>query len=134
MRQPSLKYATKPRAKIGPEARLHLAVVQWLMIAGEPGMLFLHPANEGKRSAQSGAFLKRMGMRAGAADLLIFYKGRAFALELKAKGGKLSPAQYAFSDDWIYAGFSYDSADNIDDALQCLRDWGVIKPAKRAST
>ena len=126
-RAPSLKLFSKaPRHY--PEAALQKAVVQWLRIAGVPGMFFIHPANEGRRTPRTGAFLKSLGMRPGAADLIIIMPGgKAHCLELKAKNGKLSQDQIVFSADCAIAGVPYKVADDIDDAIAILREWKAIR-------
>jgi hypothetical protein len=47
---------------------------------------------------------KQMGMKAGIADLLLVWKGRAIALELHAEKGRPSPAQEQFKREWMLAG------------------------------
>lgn len=124
---PSLKlYSKAPRQY--REAKLHQAVVQWLRIAGVQGMFFFHPANEGQRSAHTGAFLKSIGLRPGVADLVIIMPGgKAYFLELKAKNEKQSPEQVAFAADCGICGCHYALVDNIDDALRVLREWKAIE-------
>jgi len=62
-----------------------------------PRILFLHCANEGKRSARQGAALKRQGLLPGAPDFLLIRacRGRhGLALELKRrKRSVISEAQ-----------------------------------------
>ena len=42
--------------------------------------------------------------RVGVSDILGVYKGKAFALEVKSKKGKLSPDQVLFLQDWVANG------------------------------
>lgn len=65
-----------------------------------PKAFFCHVPNGGNRNPREGAKFKRMGVRAGMPDLLIFnataindvyYRG--LAIELKVKGGKLRENQ-----------------------------------------
>lgn len=62
-----------------------------------PKVLFSHVPNGGKRSAREGARFKRMGVRKGIPDFLIFETNdphlRGLALELKVKPNKPSPEQ-----------------------------------------
>lgn len=68
-------------------------------------VFFIHVPNEGKRSRWQGQRLKRMGMRPGACDFLIFdpppaypgYKG--VAIELKRVGEKPRENQYQFLEE-----------------------------------
>ena len=65
-------------------------------LAYSPDIFYCHVPNGGKRNAREAAKFKRMGVRAGIPDLLIFnpsghYNG--LAIELKVKGGKVRPSQ-----------------------------------------
>ena len=58
-----------------------------------------HCANERVISPQGGALLKRKGVLAGVSDLIVMRPKNGFHglfVELKVKGGKLSPAQTKF--------------------------------------
>lgn len=66
-------------------------------------LLWLHPPNEAKRSARTGYELKRMGLKPGAPDALIFtpppgkFGINGVAIELKRqKGSHVSPEQRDF--------------------------------------
>ena len=65
-------------------------------LAYMPTVFYCHVPNGGKRNAREAAKFKRMGVKAGIPDLLIFnpsgeYNG--LAIELKVKGGKVRPNQ-----------------------------------------
>lgn len=110
------------------EAALQKAVAGWLLIAGVPGMIWFHVPNEGQRTPRTGAFLKSLGMRPGVADLVIIMPGgKAYFLELKAKGQKQTPEQIAFAADCGICGCHYAMVDNIDDAIHVLREWKAIE-------
>lgn len=110
-----------------PEARLQIAVVQHLALAGVPDLMFFKINNEGKRLPQAGLFLKRLGLRPGVADLFIGAPGKPpLFLELKSRGQKPTPAQEAFAAHCHRIGYGYAWADGIDSALTVLRDWGVL--------
>ena len=128
----SFKFYSKPKIK-RPEAALQRTVVEHLRFTGVPGMIYFSIANEGKRSAVMGAELKRMGLRAGAADLCVIVGGKAHFLELKSAKGKQSPEQKAFEADAIEAGCNYAVANNINDALTTLRAWGAIRVSRQQS-
>ena len=98
-RQLSLFRSRRQRGTAPPAAseyQLHCAVVdtikRWIM----PGWLFMHPASGEKRDIVTAARLKKMGTCAGWPDLMLFGpSGEVCAIELKAKGGRLSEAQAA---------------------------------------
>jgi hypothetical protein len=138
----SLPLYHKPRKKrVGPEAQLQMAVIQYLKLAGVPGLLYFSVANEQKCSVQRGAMLKKMGKLAGVADLVIIapvHPGltNTLFLEIKAAGEKQSPAQIAFADAVrrIPDHFHYRCVDNIGDAINILTLCGAIKPVSRHSS
>lgn len=121
------------------ERQIHLGVVQLLTFNAVPGLVWTHVANERRTTPREGAFLKRMGLRAGWADftLLIpregFSPGIAF-LELKCPGGRLSVAQEQFRDDVIAIGCLWGLAYSTDQAAGYLKQWGALKqPAPAAA-
>lgn len=132
-----LKLFSKPRRrKIGPEACLQITVVEYLRLAGVPGLLYFSVPNEQKCSVQRGAMLKRMGRLPGVSDLVIVIPraGRnptVLFLELKAKGEKPSEEQVAFAKAASAISAFWDCADNIDDAILILRRWGAIRGTAR---
>lgn len=132
----ALKLYSKPRRrKLGPEACLQMAVVEYLRLAGVPGLLFFSVPNERKCNPAKGAQLKRMGLLPGVSDLVIFVpKGDidhvVLFLELKAKGGKQTEDQSAFQGFAEDYGF-YEVADNIDDAIRFLEGYGAIRTVVR---
>lgn len=83
----------------GEEDRLHATVNTYLR-AQYPDVMAIHVPNEGKRSVWEAAKAKKLGLRAGIADWLIFApvgSGRmGLALELKAAKGKLTEKQAEF--------------------------------------
>src|SRR6516225_12043448 len=88
--------STGGRRRAQPEAILHRAVVEHLRLRAKPDVLWLHVPNGERRDKVTGAILKRMGVLAGASDLLLWHNGNSFALELKAPRGRLSDAQLDF--------------------------------------
>jgi VRR-NUC domain len=109
-----------------PEAQLHAAVVEHLRLRAKPDVLWLHCPNGERRDKITGAKLKRMGVLAGASDLLLWHQGNSFALELKAPGGRLSEAQLEFLARFNDAGGHTAIAEGLDRALACLEGWGLL--------
>ena len=125
----------KPRKKRAtPEASLQKAVVQYLRVAGVPGVLFFSVPNEAKRSPRLANHLKAMGMLPGVSDLVICVpESCVIFLELKAKGEKPSRAQDDFAKCATASGHYWTWADNIEDAITILQNGGAIKPVSRRS-
>jgi hypothetical protein len=71
-------------------------------VRGAPRTFAFHPANGGWRSRVEAAIMKGFGVKAGVPDIIAIRDGRAFALELKAPGGRLTPAQLRCSRGAAY--------------------------------
>ena len=117
---------SRGRRRRFPEARLHATLVMHLRLRAKPDVLWLHVPNGERRDKVSGAKLKRMGVLAGASDLLLWHRGYSFALELKSDGGRLSDAQLEFLARFNDAGGHSAVAENIDRALACMEAWGLL--------
>lgn len=126
-------------APAGPsEFQIHCAVIDYFRHGRAKGWLVLHPANGGERPAvyrngrrvsPEGGRLQRMGQKKGASDLLFAGppNGQLHALELKRRNEKLSRDQETFFDEVRAAGGKVAWADNVDAALEILREWGAVR-------
>jgi VRR-NUC domain len=114
------------RKRTPSEAQVHNAVVEYLRLRAKPDVLWLHPANGGTRDIREAARFKRMGVLAGASDLLLWHRGNSFALELKSLDGRLSDVQLEFLARFNDAGGHSASAEGVDRALACLEAWGLL--------
>jgi hypothetical protein len=92
-----------------------------------PGLVYLHPANGGARSAVEGAIFKSLGVVPGAPDLLLWHQGRSYAIELKAEGGRTTDAQVAMLTRLKDAGVLVAVGAGIDNALAILEGWGLLR-------
>mgnify|MGYP001611768330 CR=1 FL=1 len=89
--------------------------------------------NEGKRAAILGHELKLMGMRPGAADLLVVVEGRAHFLELKSADGVQSASQRDFQAACLLERIPYAICFDISSALKVQSEWKAIKPVRIAA-
>jgi hypothetical protein len=115
------------RRRASPEAQIQRAVVAHLKARGAPGLVWTHVPLGGYRKPVEASILKGLGTRAGVSDLLLWHRGRAFALELKAEGGKPSEAQMQFISDLNAAGGFACIASGIDEAIRTLECWGLLR-------
>lgn len=119
------------KKKRRPEQELHIAVVDHLRERAMPGVLWWHTNNNialrGRRGAFIGKLMKSMGVRPGVGDILVFYKGKLFSLELKAAGGKPTPEQWAWMDAVKENGGYAHHCRGLDAALGILEMWGLIR-------
>jgi hypothetical protein len=110
-----------------PEEIIHKTVVLHLLARAYPDVFFWHTPNGGKRHIAEAAKFKAMGVVAGIPDILILKGGRLYALELKAPGGRLSPAQRLVGPRMEKCGATISVAKSIDEALVTLEYWGILK-------
>lgn len=113
-----------------PEFRLQCAVAGQLRFRAMPGLYWTALPFGEKRTAETGARLKRMGVRPGAPDLLLIWQGRTIGLELKAEGGRLTDTQRATQADWTLSGGLYHVAKGFHEAIAFLDMLGVLRPDK----
>jgi len=115
------------RRRQRPEQQIHRAVIAHLRVRGAPGVVFLHPANGGARSAIEGAIFKSLGAVSGAPDLLLWHGGQSFAMELKAGHGRPTDAQVDMLDSLGKAGVATAVCHGLDRALAAMEGWGLLK-------
>ena len=110
-----------------PEQNIQRAVFAHIRARGVPGLFAFHPANGGYRRPHEAAILQGLGLVAGVPDVILIHKGRAFALELKAPGGRLSSRQEAALSAMDEAGACVCVAEGIDRAVLVLEAWGLLR-------
>lgn len=118
-----------------PEEVLHRQVADFLRVACPDGgpVLWLHVPNGGARSKAEAGVFKALGVRAGAADVLLIHRGRAFWVELKPKGRAQSDGQVAFESACGAAGSPYAVCRSLDEVEGTLRAWGIPMRASVAA-
>lgn len=117
------------------EQPIHRATVQHLRQRPAPGLVWWHTPNGaklgGKHSRKGisiqGSILKGLGVRAGVSDIVALHRGKFFALELKAPGGRATEAQLEFLSDVEKAGGFSALAEGIDQAIGALEAWGLLQ-------
>lgn len=115
------------------EFRTHVAIYDRLLLVLplKVRRTLLHVPNGEKRTKATAAKLKRMGVRAGAADLLLVWQGRPCWIEIKndksSAGAKTyqNASQRQFEEDMVAAGALYGVARNSDEAIALCRSWGI---------
>jgi hypothetical protein len=113
------------------ETPIHMALVQHLQVRARPGVFWCHVPNGEYRARVTAAILRGMGVKAGVPDLMLVSQGRAYFLELKREGGKLSTEQKVVHAELRRAGAVVDTAYGLDEALDVLEAWGLIRAAAR---
>ena len=120
------RWSTK-RPPSAREFATHCALADTIRLRINPGWIWTHfPAGE-KRTAATGARLKRLGLTRGWPDLLFLnQKGSVCFLELKRKGERLTLDQEVVGHFLRSAGHGYCCADSYETAVQQLVAWGVL--------
>lgn len=110
-----------------PEDAIQRAVFQHLRARGTSDVFAFHVPNGGKRKPIEAAILKGLGVQAGVPDIILIRAGHAYALELKAPGGRLSPNQIATHDKLRAAGVEPHVAYGLDEALAWLERFSFLR-------
>lgn len=113
-----------------PEFRLQCAVADLLRLTVMPNVYWTALPFGEKRTLETGARLKRMGVRAGAGDILLLINGRAIMLELKVEKGRQSDTQRDTEEAWTVAKGLYFVARGYHAAREFLEMIEAIRPDK----
>lgn len=109
------------------EYQVQCSIVSYFKLVGLECYHVPNEENRGKTSAQRakrGAQLKAMGMRSGAADLVIAgCGGMCLHMEVKRPGGKQSATQKMFEADLAKLGAPYVCVDSVDKAKVAVVAW-----------
>lgn len=108
-----------------PEEILQIAIADYLRLQ-YPNVLWWHTANERQTSPQRGAKLKRMGVKAGVPDILIFeFIGliHGLAIELKIKPNKPTKNQLQVLEDLKYRDWKTAVCYNFDEAKKIIDEY-----------
>lgn len=107
-----------------PEQALHISAVAFMRRALPPNVVFLHPANGGRRTKAEAALFKAMGVTAGAPDLIfIMPNAQAAFMEFKAPKGALSGEQIDFRQRVIANGCGYAEVRTMEEVEATLIRW-----------
>jgi hypothetical protein len=109
------------------EQEIQRAVFQHFAARRARGVFAFHCPNGGARSAIEAAILKGLGVTAGIPDIIAIRAGHAFALELKAPGGRASNAQHETIAAMRDAGATVEMAVGLDAALAQLEAWKLLR-------
>jgi hypothetical protein len=113
---------------IPTEAQEQAALAQWL--DARPHILWCHVANERKCSAREGARLKRLGVKGGVPDVLIFQNAATqrpgIAIEIKTRrpGAKATKMQCAWIEKLRLLGWLTAVCHGAQEAIRFLEAIG----------
>lgn len=107
------------------EDNLHIACCNFLD-SQYPKLLYTHPANEAKRTTFERYKAKKMRMKPGVPDLLIFHPNDTFnglAVELKVGKNKLSDYQEQWKEQLEKNGWYYWTCYDLDNFIALIKDY-----------
>lgn len=107
-----------------PEDELQQQAIEFIRLQ-YPHILAFHVPNGGKRNLYEASRLKKQGVLAGVADILLFWDGGHGAIELKCGRNKTSPHQDYFADKWQWAGGNYALCYCLGDIQWALASWKI---------
>ena len=111
-----------PKRKAQPEAAIQRAIIARLRMSG---IVCHHSPNAAKRSVIGGRRVKQDGMITGWPDLTVVGReGLVAFLEVKAPGGKLSPAQSEIGEMLARMGHTWAVVRSQEQAVTWLQAWG----------
>jgi hypothetical protein len=120
-------FGERRRRRRRPEQDLQRAVLEHLELCAVPNCYWFHVGNGGWRSPVEAKVLKSLGVRPGVPDLILIYGGKTFGLELKTEIGKLTSVQRTAHVLMRAAGAEVEVAYGIDEALELLRRWQILR-------
>jgi hypothetical protein len=143
-------FSRRYRTVIAPRVResaLQIQLVSMLRWCLRPDVLFWHTPNGEQRDPRTAAKLKAMGVLPGVSDLQFHWceldafahnlppdhRGgankirRVLHMELKADAGRQTEAQASFALAMRLLGDEYHIVRNIDEALELLRERGLLR-------
>ncbi len=117
------------------ESTIQMQIVEYLsIISNRFGFVFFSVPNEGALTAAGGksvhgmiANFKKMGMTPGVSDLIIGHEGKMYCIEVKNETGRQSKVQGYFQAKAEGTRIPYAIARSVDDVVELLKLWGVIK-------
>ena len=109
------------------ENGLHLTVADYLNIALPRDCVWHHSPNEGLGTVAWYKKRAALGTRAGWPDIEIWWRGKAYAIELKWGKNKLSDNQKYCRDDILLAGCPFALCYDLDEVIAALVLWGLVK-------
>lgn len=121
----------RPKSLQPSEHKLQVALFDFWAVAGKPGIEMRAIPNGEKRHIRVATRLKAEGVRRGTPDIFVCLpEGKVAWLEMKTKSGSLSPEQKQFRDAVTALGHRWAMARTLDEAIEHLGKWGVLRDAR----
>jgi VRR-NUC domain len=109
------------------EDEIARAIERHYHLRAAPNVFMFAVPNGGYRRPIEAAIMKGLGVRAGVPDTCWIKNGRAYFLEIKAPGGRLSEAQEQTLIALRASGALATHAHGLDEALRILEGWQLLR-------
>lgn len=109
------------------EQDIQRAVFRHIALRGVPNLFAFHPANGGFRRPVEAKILQGQGVRSGVPDVILIHAGRTYGLEIKAKGGRATPAQLDALAAMQAAGATTAITEGLDRTIEQLEQWRLLR-------
>ena len=109
------------------ETAIQRAVFSHFRQRAAKGVFAFHVPMGGYRRRTEAAILNGMGAKAGVPDICAIKDGKAYFLELKAEGGKLTEKQEQVLTELRSCGAMATHAHGLDQALRILEGWQLLR-------
>ena len=104
-----------------PEQMLQQAIVKYFAYQ-YPSLKGLLCSNlNNSKDALTGGINKSMGVIAGRSDLVLYFNGKAYHIEVKTPKGKQSEAQKEWESIICLNGFEYDIVRSLDEFIHLMK-------------
>jgi hypothetical protein len=118
---------------LGPEDHLQIQVVKYALLQYR-GIKIHHSPNEGRRTPFEQYKLKALNASPGWADLILCYKGKMIAIELKAGKNKATDYQKEWLNTFNECGIPADECNTFEKAIAFIdQHFALLKKQKQAA-
>lgn len=120
-----VEFKKKRRIVNRDEQSLQIAVMAWLDLALPADAIAIHVPNAGKRGVVDGMMMKRAGLKAGFPDICIFWRAKAYTIELKSESGELRESQRHMHGRLHAAAIPVETCRSVLEVQNRCYEWGL---------
>jgi len=115
--------------RIPTEDEEHIQFADFLRAGLRKGVIWWHTPNQGQRKAQWAHKLKKMGLKAGVHDFMLYHNGQLYSIELKRskRPAPISPDQRAWGSDLTSQGAQAAYCKGCGPAIEQVKKWGLVR-------
>lgn len=115
-------YRILHKAAEASEAQIQEAIIKYISLKYK-NIIAFHVPNAGKRSFQTGFFMKRQGLLKGIPDVCVCWRHNVGFIEVKTPTGRLTAPQRIILERLTDLGIPNAVCRSLDDAVSVLKSW-----------